>query len=70
MSFLISRRDSSFFAAQVVQPSVQYLWTFQNRTVFARNVSCLAWNSLAPDLLAVGYGEFDFSNQRDGMQGV
>ena len=67
VSFLISRRDSSFFAAQVVQPSVQYLWTFQNRTVFARNVSCLAWNSLAPDLLAVGYGEFDFSNQRDGI---
>lgn len=27
----------------------------------------MAWNKLKPDLLAVGYGEFDFTNQRDGL---
>lgn len=27
----------------------------------------MAWNNLNPDLLAVGYGEFDFTKQGDGL---
>jgi len=42
------------------------LWSFASEAHSAgRNVSCLEWNHGNQDLLAAGYGEFDFSKQQD-----
>jgi hypothetical protein len=46
---------------------MQVLWTYECDLSKGRNVSCMAWNNLNPDLLAVGYGEFDFNRQGDGL---
>ena len=43
------------------------LWGFECAASAGRNVSCVEWNPENPDMLAVGYGEFDFSRQGDGM---
>ncbi|CAF0932053.1 unnamed protein product [Adineta steineri] len=32
-----------------------------------KNVSALTWNQKNPDLLAVGYGPFEYNDQRDGL---
>mmetsp|Transcript_28201 Transcript_28201/g.63812 ORF Transcript_28201/g.63812 Transcript_28201/m.63812 type:complete len:738 (-) Transcript_28201:345-2558(-) len=46
---------------------LEFLWCFECELSRGRNVSCMAWNKLNCDILAVGYGEFDFTNQKDGM---
>ena len=46
---------------------IVHLWNFSSPETEGRNVSCVAWNKSKPDLLAVGYGEFDFTSQRDGL---
>lgn len=32
-----------------------------------KNVSAMAWNRKNSDLLAVGYGPFEYNDQRDGL---
>ncbi len=32
-----------------------------------KNVSALAWNRKNPNLLAVGYGPFEYNDQHDGL---
>ncbi|KAM9845029.1 dynein axonemal intermediate chain 4 [Aulostomus maculatus] len=48
-------------------PALELLWTFQCELSKGRSVSSMAWNKKNPDLLAVGYGEVDSSNQRPGL---
>jgi len=48
-------------------PGMEHLWGFQSEESAGRNVSCLEWNPVKHDMLAVAYGEFDFSAQRDGL---
>ena len=44
--------------------SMAPLWSFiSDEKTAGRNVSCLEWNPGNPDLLAAGYGEFDFAKQ-------
>lgn len=40
------------------------LWGFDCKESEGRNVACVEWNPAARDVLAVAYGEFDFSSQR------
>jgi len=47
--------------------AIMHLWNFRCGLTDGRNVSCVAWNKIKPDLLVVGYGEFDFTSQRDGL---
>lgn len=47
--------------------SLEELWGFECSLCAGRNVSCMAWNTLQPDLLAVAYGEFEFTKQTDGL---
>ena len=47
-------------------PDLKHLWGFRCEDTRGRNVSGLEWNPANPDLLAVSYGQFDFSEQRDG----
>ncbi|XP_062412052.1 dynein axonemal intermediate chain 4 isoform X2 [Sardina pilchardus] len=48
-------------------PTMERLWSFTCVLTAGRNVSCMAWNKKNPDLLAVGYGQFDFKDQKSGL---
>jgi hypothetical protein len=39
------------------------LFTFKCALTEGRTVTCMSWNNLNTDLLAVGYGQFEFSKQ-------
>lgn len=43
------------------------LWGYQCEASEGRNISCVEWNPEDRDMLAVGYGEYDFSKQRPGL---
>ncbi|KAL3318731.1 WD repeat-containing protein 78 [Cichlidogyrus casuarinus] len=45
--------------------SVQHLWQFSNSHLMDRNVTCLEFNPKNPDLFAVGYGQFEFTSQKN-----
>lgn len=47
--------------------TVHSIWDFQCDVTEGRNISCMAWNKVNRHLIAVGYGEFEFGKQRDGM---
>ncbi|XP_042564879.1 dynein axonemal intermediate chain 4 [Clupea harengus] len=48
-------------------PTMERLWSFGCVLTTGRNVSCMAWNKKNPDLLAVGYGQFDYKDQKSGL---
>ncbi|XP_071380153.1 dynein axonemal intermediate chain 4, partial [Centroberyx affinis] len=48
-------------------PTLQCLWVFSCELTRGHNISSMAWNKKNPDLLAVGYGGFDFRNQKPGL---
>ena len=48
-------------------PNFDRLWSYQCPLTKGRNVSSLTWNKLNPDLFAVGYGQFEFSDQKSGL---
>ncbi|XP_076266872.1 dynein axonemal intermediate chain 4-like [Rhynchophorus ferrugineus] len=43
------------------------LWTFANSATKGRCVTCMEWNPVNSDLLAVGYGKFYFADVSTGM---
>uniref|UniRef100_A0A667Z1W3 Dynein axonemal intermediate chain 4 n=1 Tax=Myripristis murdjan TaxID=586833 RepID=A0A667Z1W3_9TELE len=50
-----------------LSPTLESLWVFSCELTKGRTISCMAWNKKNPDLLAVGYGEFDFRDQTPGL---
>ncbi|KAL4236328.1 WD repeat-containing protein 78 [Mactra antiquata] len=50
-----------------VGPNFDRLWSYMCKATHGRNVSCLSWNKSNHDLVAVGYGQFEFSNQKEGL---
>lgn len=48
-------------------PSLDRLWSFTCELTKGHNVSSTAWNKKNPDLLAVGYGQFGFKEQKGGL---
>ncbi|KAH7446711.1 hypothetical protein KP509_01G070000 [Ceratopteris richardii] len=46
---------------------VEWLWDFSCDLTEGRNISCLAWNRASKDLLTIGYGQFEFGSQKDGL---
>eukprot|EP01135_Chromosphaera_perkinsii_P001570 Nk52_evm40s207 gene=Nk52_evmTU40s207 len=48
-------------------PALEMLWTYNCNLTRGRNVSCMTWNEKNPDILAVGYGQFEYTDQRDGL---
>ncbi|XP_067086802.1 dynein axonemal intermediate chain 4 [Osmerus mordax] len=50
-----------------LNPALERLWAFSCELTAGRNVSSMAWNKTNPDLLAVGYGQFDFKDQKSGL---
>ena len=54
----------SYDEASQAATSLSVLWSFlSEEKTKERNVSCLEWNPENRDLLAAGYGEFDFAKQ-------
>ncbi|XP_072540329.1 dynein axonemal intermediate chain 4 [Salminus brasiliensis] len=50
-----------------LSPALRHLWAFSCELTMGRSVSCMVWNKTNPDLLAVGYGQFDFKDQKSGL---
>ncbi|XP_072173395.1 dynein axonemal intermediate chain 4-like [Diadema setosum] len=48
-------------------PNLDRLWAYSCSLTKGRNVSCMAWNKNNPDLLACGYGQFGFTEQKGGL---
>ncbi|KAL5250861.1 hypothetical protein ACHWQZ_G016563 [Mnemiopsis leidyi] len=51
----------------VLGPNVERLWTYGGVLTKSHNISCMTWNKKNHDILAVGYGEYGFTNQKSGM---
>lgn len=47
--------------------SIEKLWTYQCTLTQGRNISCTTWNKKNPDLLAAGYGRFEFNEEQSGL---
>ncbi|KAK1164200.1 WD repeat-containing protein 78 [Acipenser oxyrinchus oxyrinchus] len=52
---------------ETIAPTLHRLWAFTCELTTGRNVSSMAWNKKHVDLLAVGYGKFDFQEQKEGL---
>ncbi|XP_002733663.1 dynein axonemal intermediate chain 4-like [Saccoglossus kowalevskii] len=48
-------------------PNIDRLWAYSCSITKSRNVSCMSWNKINQDLLAVGYGQFGFTEQKGGL---
>lgn len=47
--------------------SLEKLWTYTSSLTKDRNVSCVSWNKKNPDILAVGYGKFEYNDEQSGL---
>ncbi|XP_065601855.1 dynein axonemal intermediate chain 4 [Cyrtonyx montezumae] len=52
---------------ETVPPSLEQLWSYRCDLTQRHNVSSMAWSKVNLDLLAVGYGAFDFKEQKEGL---
>ncbi|NWI23530.1 WDR78 protein, partial [Sula dactylatra] len=52
---------------EIVPPRLERLWSYVCDLTNGHCVSCMAWSKVNPDLLAVGYGAFDFKEQKKGL---
>ncbi|XP_050818876.1 dynein axonemal intermediate chain 4 isoform X3 [Gopherus flavomarginatus] len=59
--------DLSEAPEEILPPSLERLWSYTCEWTNGHNVSSMAWNKLNPDLLAVGYGQFGFQEQKKGL---
>ncbi|XP_043555331.1 dynein axonemal intermediate chain 4 isoform X4 [Chiloscyllium plagiosum] len=57
----------SIMLLDLMSPRLQPLWSFTCYLTKGRNVSCMVWNKHNLDLLAVGYGQFGYKEQRGGL---
>ncbi|NWU73046.1 WDR78 protein, partial [Pterocles burchelli] len=52
---------------EILPPRLEWLWSYTCDLTKGYSVSSMAWNKANPDLLAVGYGAFDFKEQKKGL---
>ncbi|CAL1536674.1 unnamed protein product [Lymnaea stagnalis] len=53
--------------AQDMGPNLDRLWSYACILTRGKNVSCMAWNKSNPDLIAIGYGQYEFTAQKPGL---
>ncbi|KAM4721514.1 dynein axonemal intermediate chain 4 [Rhinophrynus dorsalis] len=58
---------SKSVTTSIMLPSVDRLWSFVCDMTKGYNVSSTSWNKKNPDILAVGYGQFGFKEQKGGL---
>ncbi|CAI2733428.1 unnamed protein product [Schistosoma spindalis] len=64
------RSSESFKTKHTISPQIPHvipLWRFQCAMTKGHNISDMAWNKQNPNILAVGYGQFDYDNQQKGL---
>ncbi|XP_076462769.1 dynein axonemal intermediate chain 4-like [Babylonia areolata] len=54
-------------SVEEVGPNLARLWSYTCHLTKGHNVACMAWSKTNPDLLAVGYGQFEFTAQKSGL---
>ncbi|XP_040264439.1 dynein intermediate chain 4, axonemal [Bufo bufo] len=59
--------DDTEVIPNVTSPSLDRLWSFVCEVTKGHNVSSTSWNKKNPDLLAVGYGQFGYKEQKRGL---
>jgi WD40 repeat protein len=60
--------SSAIVGATKDEPAgLEKLWSFRCDLTKGRTVSGVCWNDANEDLLAVSYGQFEFSHQKDGL---
>lgn len=59
--------DDTEVIPNVTAPSLDRLWSFVCELTKGRNVSSTSWNKKNLDLLAVGYGQFGYKEQKGGL---
>ncbi|KAL1022772.1 hypothetical protein UPYG_G00032090 [Umbra pygmaea] len=64
---VVSEREEILDEESAPTPALERLWAFSCELTAGRNISSMAWNQKNPDLLAVGYGQFDFKDQKPGL---
>lgn len=47
--------------------NLEKLWAFNCPLTRERNVSCMTWNTKNKDILAVGYGKFEYNDEPSGL---
>uniref|UniRef100_A0A663M162 Dynein axonemal intermediate chain 4 n=1 Tax=Athene cunicularia TaxID=194338 RepID=A0A663M162_ATHCN len=52
---------------EIVPPRLEWLWSYMCDLTNGHSVSTMAWSKANPDLLAVGYGAFNFKEQKKGL---
>ncbi|XP_055671727.1 dynein axonemal intermediate chain 4 [Falco peregrinus] len=52
---------------EIVPPRLEWLWSYACELTNGHSVSSMAWSKVNPDLLAVGYGAFNFKEQKKGL---
>ncbi|NWY52320.1 WDR78 protein, partial [Chionis minor] len=52
---------------EIAPPRLERLWSYICDLTNGHSVSSMAWSKVNPDLLAVGYGAFDFKEQKKGL---
>ncbi|XP_072199367.1 dynein axonemal intermediate chain 4 [Excalfactoria chinensis] len=62
---ILSELDKT--SEEMVPPSLKQLWSYRCGLTHQHNVSSMAWSKVNLDLLAVGYGAFDFKEQKEGL---
>jgi len=53
-----------------IGPTINRLWSFNCPLTMGKNVSCMTWNKKNSNLLAVGYGSFNFVEQNKTKFGI
>ncbi|NXT33475.1 WDR78 protein, partial [Pelecanoides urinatrix] len=59
--------DLNKIPEEIVPPRLEWLWSYICDLTNGHSVSSMAWSKVNPDLLAVGYGAFDFKEQKKGL---
>lgn len=49
------------------EPGLNTLWTYACSASRGRTVTCTAWNKQTVDILAAGYGDFEFASEKSGL---
>lgn len=64
---LKEQQNSKLALQQYDGLSLEKLWTYSCSLTKERNVSCLVWNKKNKDILAAGYGKFEFNDDPSGL---
>ena len=64
---MLSHDDASALVAPKIGFSLERLWIYACSISKVHNVSCVAWNLKNPDIIAVGYGQFEYTDRKPGI---